>query len=153
MNTLRILCLAIAATACGGAAAETLYKLIDRNGKVTYVQEKPKDFDGKVVPVEIDMKANTATMPKYTAPAKPAEAPRAAPGSDALARARARADSARRAFEAARDNPGESDVRWVGNVKGGTRAVASDEYLQRLARLENDMIEAERELRRLQGGR
>jgi hypothetical protein len=154
MKKLRLPCLALAALACGAASAETLYKLIDRNGRVTYVQEKPRDFDGTVVPVEIDLKANTASMPKYATPAKPAEGePRPAPQGSALSAAQARAQSARRAFEAARDNPGEADVRWVGNVKGGTRPVPSEDYLQRLARLENEMIEAERELRRLQGGR
>ena len=52
-----------------GASAQTLYKLIDKNGKVTYSESPPKDFDGKVQRMDIDPKANTATLPRYTPPA------------------------------------------------------------------------------------
>src|SRR5512134_1167405 len=48
----------------GAADAQTLYKLIDKNGKVTYSEKPPKDFDGKVIRMDIDPKANTATLPK-----------------------------------------------------------------------------------------
>jgi len=42
------------------AAQTTLYKLIDKNGKVTYSDSPPKNFDGQVIPVDIDTKRNTA---------------------------------------------------------------------------------------------
>jgi len=51
-----------------GADAQTLYKLIDKNGKVTYAEKPPKDFDGQVIRLDIDPKANTATLPKPTGP-------------------------------------------------------------------------------------
>ena len=44
------------------AAQTTLYKLIDKNGKVTYVDTPPKNFDGQVIPVDIDTKRNSATI-------------------------------------------------------------------------------------------
>jgi hypothetical protein len=132
------------------ASAETLYKLVDKKGKVTYAQEKPKDFDGQVIPLDIDLKANTATLPKFTPPPKPAQGAKAG---DPLAEARARVESARRALESARDNPGPEDVRRVGNVGGGTRPVFSDTYLQRLATLEAELKQAEDNLRKLERGR
>jgi hypothetical protein len=135
------------------AYAETLYKLIDKKGKVTYAQEKPKDFDGQVIPLDIDLKANTATLPKFTPPPPPPKPQPGAKASDPVAQARARVDDARRALERARDNPGPDDVRRVGNVGGGTRPVFSDAYLQRLASLEADLKEAQDDLRKLERGR
>src|SRR5690348_16979476 len=44
------------------AAAQTVYKLIDKNGKVTYAEEKPKSFDGKVIRMDIDPNANKADL-------------------------------------------------------------------------------------------
>ena len=44
------------------AAQTTLYKLIDKNGKVTYSDSPPKNFDGQVIPVDIDTKRNSATI-------------------------------------------------------------------------------------------
>lgn len=132
------------------ALAETLYKLIDKNGKVTYVQERPKHFDGQVIAVEIDPNANKATLPKYTpAPA----AAKAAPGKDPVALARARVDAARKAYENARDNPAEGEVQRMGKVGGGTRPVQSEAYQQRLAQLESELKQAEADLRKLQDGR
>ena len=137
-----------------GALAQTLYKLIDKNGKVTYAQEKPKYFDGQVIEVHIDPNANKATLPKFTpAPPPPAASAKAAPGKDPVAQARARVDAARQAYENARDNPSEGEVQRIGKVGGGTRPVLSAEYQQRLARLEGELKEAEEDLRKLQGGR
>ena len=56
--------LGVALTGAQWALAQTLYKLIDKNGKITYSEEKPKNFDGQVIPMNIDPNANTATMPK-----------------------------------------------------------------------------------------
>src|SRR5205085_12348761 len=53
---------ALVALAAIPLAAQTLYKLIDKNGKVTYVDTPPKNFDGQVIPVEIDTKRNSATI-------------------------------------------------------------------------------------------
>ena len=42
----------------GLAAAQTLYKLVDKTGKVTYVDRIPKGFDGEVTPIQIDPATN-----------------------------------------------------------------------------------------------
>ena len=125
------------------ASAQTLYKLIDKNGKVTYSNEAPKDFDGKVIRIEVDPKANTATLPKYQPSPAPASSARG--GSDIAALTEKVAER-RAALEKAKNNPGDDDVQWVGNVGGGTRAVPTDAYKRRLAELERSLKEAEDEL-------
>ena len=132
----------VLAGACApfAAPAQTLYKLIDRNGKVTYSNEEPKNFDGKVIRIEVDPKANTATLPKYQ-PAAPA--PRASVDVRAL---QEKVAERRAALEKAKNNPGDEDVQWVGNAGGGTRAVPTEAYRHRLAELERSLKEAEDEL-------
>ena len=145
-----------AAIAAQDACAETLYKLIDRKGKVTYVEKPPKDFDGQVIRIEIDPKANTATFPKPP-PAKAAEAPKkAAPAKapsmeDRIGAARARVEAAKQALADAQANPRDGEIRFIGNVGGGTRPVPTPEYEARLEALERDVREAEEELRRAEG--
>jgi len=61
--------------AAGWAApvtAQTLYKLVDKAGKVTYVDRIPKGFDGEVTPIIIDPATNAAS-PVRVAPAPKAE--------------------------------------------------------------------------------
>src|SRR4051812_993132 len=134
--------------------AQTLYKLIDKNGKVTYSEKPPKDFDGKVVPMDIDPSRNTATLPKYTAPPpKPAGSPSsgivADPGQ--IRAARERVEAAKQALEDARANPAESDVDRIGTVGGGARPVLNDTGRKRLEKLEEDVRRAEDQLRRIEG--
>ena len=125
------------------ASAQTLYKLIDKNGKVTYSNEEPKDFDGKVIRIEVDPKANTATLPKF----QPAAPSSRASGSSVDVRALQEKVAERRAaLEKAKNNPGDDDVQWVGNANGGTRAVPTEAYQHRLAELEHSLKEAEDEL-------
>jgi hypothetical protein len=134
----------IAAFACGVAAAQTmtLYKLIDNNGKVTYSEEKPKSFDGKVVVIEVDPNRNTATLPKYqdTIRANPkiekAKASRLEEQKERVAQRKA-------ALANALSNPGEDDVGRMGTVGGRARAVPTESYLKRLADLERAVKEAE----------
>ena len=128
------------------AAAQTLYKLIDKNGKVTYAEKPPKDFDGKVIRLDIDPNANTATLPKPGAPS--AESSRRTDSSDRVKAAQERLDAARKAYQQALDNPGEGEVTIMGNKGGGTRPVFSDTYASRLAGLEQAVKEAEDELKR-----
>lgn len=153
-----------AAWACALAAAagaQTLYKLIDRNGKVTYAEKPPKDFDGKVVPLNIDPNANTATLPKPGAAPRPETESerilrRPAPGSegaDKVQAARARLEAAKKALQDAIDNPKEGEVERVGKVGGGTRPVQSEDYRKRLAALEANVRKAEEELRIAEGAR
>src|SRR5258706_11423114 len=91
------------------SAAQTLYKLIDKNGKVTYADTPPKDFDGKVIPIDVDPNRNRATL---VTPGTQ-EAERAigekVKASDAanveLKQAQARLETARKNLAFARDNP------------------------------------------------
>jgi len=116
---------AAAALLASQASAEVLYKLIDKNGKVTYSEEKPKNFDGQVIRLDIDPNANTATMPRPAAGANSGE-PTAAPARKAsnakkpsaeqrIAAARERLENAQRALQDARDHPAESDMQIFGN--------------------------------------
>ena len=140
--------LALAWMASDAAVAQTLYKLIDKNGKVTYSEKPPKDFDGKVIPMNIDPNANTATLPRFTpepaagsagAASAPSNAGRVAKAKDAL-------EAAKKVLANARDNPGEGDVQRVGNVGGGARPVPSEEYKARLEKLESAVKAAEKDL-------
>ena len=136
------------------AAAQTLYKLIDKNGKVTYSEKPPKDFDGKVVPMNIDPNANTATLPKpgTSAPASdPRFASPAQGGGSPVQAAREKLDAAKKALQNAVDNPGENDVQRVGNKGGFTRPVPTEEYQKKLNALEADVKKAEEELKVAEG--
>ena len=142
--------LAAAALCCGDAAAQTLYKLIDKNGKVTYSESPPKEFDGKVIRVDIDPKANTATLPKPSAaaPAQKAPATAATPsGGDSVRAAREKLEAAKKALQDAQDNPREDEVQRVGNKGGFTRPVPTEAYQKRLETLEEAVRKAEQELR------
>ena len=144
----------LAATAFA-AHADTLYKLIDKNGKVTYSEEKPKQFDGQVIRLDIDPNATTVTLPK---PAPGAAAAREASSPAAQARARLesaqdRLDRAKAALQSARDNPGPNDFEHIGKVGGGTRPVASEAYLQRISNLEQEVHNAELAVQTLEKSR
>lgn len=53
----------------GAADAQTLYKLVDKAGKVTYVDKVPKDFDGEVTPLTIDPATNAQSPIRAQPPA------------------------------------------------------------------------------------
>ena len=151
-NYVTVACVALGLAVALDANAQTLYKLIDKNGKVTYSEKPPKDFDGKVIRLDIDPNANTATLPKPAAQSSEG-ARRADPVSpDRLKAARERAEAARKAYENALDNPGEGEVTRAGNVGGGTRPVFSEAYSKRLADLEQAAKEAEDDLKRAERG-
>jgi exonuclease VII small subunit len=145
----------IALAAALPAAAQTLYKLIDKNGKVTYVDTPPKDFDGKVVPIEVDPNRNRATLTNpEDAQRALAEKGRALNAADEeLKRAQERLEAARRNLADARENPREGEVERVGNVGGGARPVPTEAYEKRLAALEEAVRSAEEEVRRAQKAR
>jgi hypothetical protein len=134
--------------------AQTLYKLIGKDGKVTYSEKPPKDFDGKVIRMDIDPKANTATLPEGSRLHEQSEASKRALARDEqLKAARARVDAARKALEDARANPGEGDIARMGKKGGGTRPVPTEDYQRRLEKLERDVKEAEDDLQKLERGR
>ena len=108
--------LAIAlAVACGEAAAQVLYKWVDKDGKTQYSDRPPKDFTGVVTRMEPD--EQPAPVPAWKAPvpraSAKAEEPAAAPDyaaqrremrrklEAAVAAARLKLESARAALEAA----------------------------------------------------
>jgi len=151
----RLALLGFFALAANSALAQTLYKLIDRNGKVTYSQEAPRDFDGKVIRIDIDPNRNSATL-GAPAPSSGTSAPQtdeAAEKAKRVAQARGRLEAARKALVQAREHPGEDDVRFVGKVGGGARAVPTEAYQERLAGLERAVKEAEDELEKAQEGK
>ena len=142
--TLLVLACAVAALP---AAGETLYKMVDRQGKVTYGEKPPKDFDGQVTRIDIDPKANTATLPKPPAPAAapPKVGPDVPVGIKVVTnaeRARDNLDKARKALEEARANP---EYRYIANAGAGTRQVPSEDYQARVAQLEQAVKKAEAE--------
>jgi len=142
---------AIALLAAPCVDAQTLYKLIGKDGKVTYSEKPPKDFDGKVIRMDIDPKANTATLPEGSRLREGREASKsAAARDDQLKAARARVDAARKALEEARANPGEGDIARMGIKGGGTRPVPTEDYQRRLEQLERDVKDAEDALQKLE---
>jgi hypothetical protein len=159
MRTTSLLFAAMLAAFASVVSAETLYKLIDKNGKVTYSGEKPKNFDGQVIRIDIDPNANTATLPKPPPASKGGEEgtrraptsfgnPARAAAEDRVRMAKEKLEAARKTLQDVRDNPGVDDVQFVGKVGGGARPVPSEEYLARLAQLEGAVKDAEEELRR-----
>ena len=149
---------ALGGLVAAGASAETLYKLIDKNGKVTYAEKPPKDYDGKVIRLDIDTSANTSSAPKPAAqaPTRNEEVIRGRSGTEGEARVKAARDkleSTRKAYADARDHPGEADVQRVGTKGGFTRPVFSEEYQRKLDKLEADVKQAEQELDRAEHGR
>ena len=136
------------------AAQTTLYKLIDKNGKETYVDKPPKDFDGKVIPVDIDTKRNSATISTPGTPqgVKAFEEKQAAEqrATDRVGAAQEKLEAAKRALADAWENPREGEVNRVGIVGGGTRPVPTEEYKKRIAMLEEALRAAEAELRQAQ---
>jgi len=155
MKTFGTATLAALALLLGTSAfAQTLYKLVDKDGKVTYSEKAPKDFPGTVTKIEVDPNANRMAPPRGKGGQavmediqRNREAARDASRTRAT-EARARLDAARKAYEQARDNPGTDDVRRMGSAGGGTRPVFSDDFQARLDKLEADVRAAEEELRR-----
>lgn len=139
----------LALAAADACAQTTLYKLVDRNGKVTYAEKPPKDFDGKVIRIDIDPNANTATLPTMPRPAeKAAPAKRAVDPGARLSAAEDRLEAARKALADAQENPRDEDVQWIANKGGGVRRVPTEAHARRLAALEKAVQDAEDEVRK-----
>jgi hypothetical protein len=165
MNRVRFLLLfAACMTVAWPAAAQTLYKLIDKNGKVTYAEKPPANFDGKVIRMDIDPNANTATLPKPGAGGESSNkdtetlrrdstVKKKSAEEDRLERARSKVDDAKQRLQDLLDNPSDDDVQRIGNVKGGSRLVPSEEYLEKIKRAEAAVKVAEEELERVERGR
>jgi len=150
---LKSLAVMIAASTVSVAVAQTLYKLIDRNGKITYSEEKPKNYDGQVIELNIDRNANTATLPKPNPVTETAARKRdAAEKKDQrIEDARTKLAEARKKLQDAKDNPTDEDLERVGTKSGFTRGVPTPAYEKKLAKLQDDVTEAEQELKRAGG--
>ena len=141
------------ALGASGALAQTLYKLIDKNGKITYSESAPKDFDGKVIRMDIDPNANTATMPKGSVLKEEGAAAKNASAEDSVRAARQRLENAKKALADARENPGVTDIEHIGKKGGGARPQPTEEYQRRLEKLEGDVKAAEEALEKAQRSR
>lgn len=138
------------------AHAQTIYKLIAKNGKVTYADKAPKDYEGQVVKLEIDPKANLATLPKLGAPGvkdgvRPMSLPEAKrfDAEVTLKRARDALEEAQKAFADGKE-PQEGELNWIGKKAGGARPVPTEAYNERIKALEDAVKSAEREVDRAQ---
>ena len=133
------------------AHGQTLYKLIDKKGKVTYSDSPPKDYDGQVIPIEVDKKRNSATLVTPGTPAAEQALGEKTRAEDAartrLRVAQERLETARKNLAFARENPQEGEVERRGNVGGGTRPVPTEAFEKRLAALEQAVRDAEQEVR------
>jgi hypothetical protein len=171
LSVLASVILAFAATTLH-AQTQTLYKLIAKDGKVTYSDSAPKNFDGQVIKVEIDPNANTATMPKYNPNPPPTRLPTAREAQrenleNALKSARQRLEDAKKALEVgpvaqegdvqivqgparAAPIPNRANCRTI--VREGKSvvicpsAVGSDELNERQRQLEEDVVKAEKDV-------
>jgi hypothetical protein len=157
------LLLAIVLACFGGTAlAQTVYKLIDKNGKVTYSDTAPKNFDGKVIPLGIDPDANIAVSPKGSGPeGAPAKSPYATQNEnnrntavDQLQQAQDALKAAQEAVDKGKD-PLEDEWQTLTSSAGGGRRVPGESYYARqksladaLKRAEKDLEDAERGYRR-----
>ena len=133
---------------------QVVWKLVDKKGKVTYVDKAPgKDFDGKVTRIEVDLKANVATLVNIGEAAKPVQLPLTAPElkrvkADAeLARARDQLAAAKKAREDGKD-PTPEETQWIGKVGGGARPVPTDAYHDRIKSLDDAVKAADEEFER-----
>jgi uncharacterized protein DUF4124 len=143
----------LAACAATLAAAQTVYKLVDKNGKVTYSEEEPKHFDGQVIRIDVNPNANTAILPKPSAVTESESKRRAATAKkeQAVEDLQKRLDEARAALKNAQDNPGDQDMDRIGTKNGFTRAVPTEAYQKKLAKLEDEVKKAEEDLKRAGG--
>lgn len=149
--------MAVAALVLAAPAAtqgtQVLWKLVDKQGRVTYSDQPPKDFDGVATRLEVPVEARSAPAPTLPAPAaavggsKP-PTPAAAPGAELL-RARAKLEDARKAYESGRE-PGPEDLVWVGRKGGGARPEISEAYAARVRKLEEAVKAAEGDVQRLE---
>ncbi len=150
------------ALGCPIAVAQSLYKLVDRHGKVTYSDSVPRGFEGRVVPMLIDA---GQPSPGTDGSGESAGRSETATGRDvrrrpadyenALEAARRKARDARKAYEDARDNSTAEDWVYVNPDRNpvGVRRFPKPAYAARLEELERRAVLAERELEKLERDR
>lgn len=155
---LAILALALFAASFAMAELEkqVVWKLVDKKGKITYADKAPpKEYEGKVTRIEIDLNANRATLTTLGESSPPVQLPLSAPElkrvkADAeLARARERLEEAQKALADGKE-PTPDETQWVGKAGGGARPVPTEKYHARIKSLEDAVKAATAELDRAQ---
>lgn len=132
---------------------QVFWKLVDKQGRVTYSDQPPKDFDGVATRLEVPLEARSAAAPTLPAPSATVGAnrpptPAASPSAELL-RARAKLEEARKAYESGKE-AGPDDVVWIGRKGGGARPEISDSYAARVRKLEEAVRAAEGDVQRLE---
>ena len=116
-------CLLAAPWASAEGDRQVVWKLVDKKGKVTYVDKAPpKEFDGKVTRIEVDLKANSAMLVTVGEASKPVRLPLTAP----------------------------EETRWLGKKGGGARPEPTEAYHARIKSLDDAVKAAEAEVDRAQ---
>jgi len=131
---------------------QVVWKLVDKKGKVTYSDKAPpKDYDGKVTRIEVDLKANVATLitpggasPAVLLPLTAPELKRVKTEAE-LARAKEKLEAAKKAREDGKD-PTPDETRWLGKKGGGARPEPTEAYHARIKELDDAVKAAEAEL-------
>jgi hypothetical protein len=155
---LALIALSLLASPWADAAGDrqVVWKLVDKKGKVTYVDKAPpKDFDGKVTRIEVDLSANSASLVTVGEGSKAIKMPLTAPElkrvrADAeLARARENLEAAKKAREDGKD-PTPEETRWLGKKGGGARPEPTEAYHARIKALDEAVKAAEAEVDKAQ---
>lgn len=146
--------LLVAAFGAGALDKQVVWKLVDKKGKVTYADKAPpKEYDGKVTRIEVDLKANAATLVNVGESAPPVLLPLTAPelkrvkAEAELAQAAEKLEAAKKAREAANE-PTPEETQWMGKKGGGARPVPTDAYHARVKKLDEALKAAEEDFER-----
>jgi hypothetical protein len=128
---------------------QVVWKLVDPKGKVTYADKAPpKDYDGKVTRIEVDLAANRAMLVTPGDAAPPVLLPLTAPElkrvktEAELARAKERLEAAKKAREDGKD-PTPEETQWLGKKGGGARPEPTEAYHARIKVLDDAVKAAE----------
>jgi len=146
--------LAVAFAAAAADDKQVVWKLVDKKGKITYADKAPpKEYDGKVTRIEVDLKANRATLVNVGESAPPVLLPLTAPemkrvkAEAELAQAAEKLEAAKKAREAANE-PTPEETQWMGKKGGGARPVPTEAYHERVKKLDAALKAAEEDFER-----
>ena len=133
---------------------QVVWKLVDKQGKVTYADKAPpKEYDGKVTRIEVDLTANRAKLVNVGESAPPVLLPLTAPemkrvkAEAELAQAAEKLEAAKKAREAANE-PTPEETQWMGKKGGGARPVPTEAYHERVKKLDAALKAAEEDFER-----
>lgn len=135
-----------------------VYKVIDKDGKVIYTDQKPAANGGEVIEVETDPKANTMDpIPDLKQKQQERQAEREEKKKAYKERYKAwkeKYDSAKKALAKAEKalrevEPGEEDFIGYRTASGGFAARPSEEYLRRVEGMEENVKKLRKKLKDL----